>query len=302
MYKRFVLAAVLLTFMSLCFTSVYAASVTLRPGMNRPEVTKLQSDLKKLGYFSINPTGYYGSVTTAAVKNLQAHYNLEKDGIAGSNTFSLISRLLGNSMPVTSKSNAGKPVVSRSDVNRKFVVVIDPGHGGTESGAVYGSIYEKDLNFAIAQKLNKLLQASDVKTYITRDDDSYHGLYERSDLANNVNADLLISVHNNAGDSSITGSMSLYCSGKNNAKGNLSAYEFAAIVQKELNDSLGTKNLGVIPRPNLAVLRTANMPAVIAEVGYMSNTTELGRLETEAFQQKAAEALKNAVLKALNTI
>jgi len=58
--------------------------------------------------------------------------------------------------------------------------------------------------------------------------------------------------------------------------------------------------MGVIQRPNLAVLRTSNMPAVIAEVGYMSNSAELANLKTESFRQRAAEALRNAALQSLN--
>lgn len=302
MYKRFVFVAVLITALSLCFTSVSAASVTLKKGMSRPEVTKLQGNLKKLGFFGITPTGYYGNITVSSVKRLQARYGLETDGVVGSATSSLISKLLAKTTPVAAKPPAVKPVPSRGDVKREFIVVVDAGHGGADPGAVYGGVNEKDLNLSIAKKLNKLLEASGIMTYMTRTDDSFIDLYDISGLANKVNADLLISVHNNADSSSTKGSMSLYCPNKNNSKGNLTAYNFAAIVQKELYGELDTHNLGVIARPNLAILRTAEMPAVIAEVGYMTNKAELGRLETEAFRQKAAEALKNAVLEALGNI
>ena len=195
---------------------------------------------------------------------------------------------------------------SRGDYDRdyydqnSFAVVIDAGHGGLETGANYFGVMEKNLNLAISKKLNELLQAEGIKTYMTRTGDSTVSLYDRSGLANSVNADLFVSVHNNAGSAGTTGTMTLYYPGSSNSKGKLSAQAFASIVQSELVGMLGSKNLGVIARPNLAVLRTANMPAVIAEVGYMSNAGELTKLLKEDYQQKTAEALKNAVLKALN--
>lgn len=203
-----------------------------------------------------------------------------------------------NTSSTTNTSNS-----STKENARKFVVVIDAGHGGKETGAIAYGQYEKTLNWAIAKKLEPLLEASGIKTYMTREDDTYVGLYERSGLANSVNADLLISIHNNAGSSSTTaGSMSLYCEGSNGIKGKLTAKKFASIVQNELLYDLGTKNLGVINRPHLAVLRTAKMPAVLAEIKYMTNKTELESLKTSLFQEQAAKSLRDAVVLALNSI
>jgi N-acetylmuramoyl-L-alanine amidase len=186
---------------------------------------------------------------------------------------------------------------------KQFVVVIDPGHGGYETGASSAGLYEKDLNLDIAKKLNILLQDAGIKTYMTRTDDSYVDLYDRSGLANNVNADLFICIHNNADLSSkTTGTMSLYYPLSGHSKGNLTAKRFADIVENELTGDLVSKNLGIVERPHLAVLRTTKMPAVLAEVGYMTNKSELEKLTTSDYQQKSAEALKKAVVEALNEI
>jgi len=90
------------------------------------------------------------------------------------------------------------------------IVVIDAGHGGTQTGAVYGGVKEKDLNLSIAKKLNAKLKELGIVTYMTRNADTTLSLYARSDLANRNNADLLISIHNNAGLLKHTGSMTLY--------------------------------------------------------------------------------------------
>ncbi|WP_265443489.1 N-acetylmuramoyl-L-alanine amidase [Acetivibrio straminisolvens] len=197
--------------------------------------------------------------------------------------------------------NKPAEVPSRSGLkpNRTYKVVIDAGHGGSQSGAVYGGVKEKDLNLDIAKRLNALLKAEGIKTYMTRENDATVSLYARSALANNVGADLLVSVHNNAGNSKTSGSMTLYHPDSSKKKGNLTAYEFAQIVQKNLNKTLKSKDMGVIQRPNLAVLRTSNMPAVIAEIGYMTNSSELAKLKTDSYKQQAAEALRNAVLESL---
>jgi N-acetylmuramoyl-L-alanine amidase len=183
-----------------------------------------------------------------------------------------------------------------------FKVVIDPGHGGYETGAIVSGVKEKNLNLEISKKLNTYLKNSGVKTYMTRTTDKYVGLYERSGLANSVNADLFISIHNNTQpQTSISGSMTLYYPNGTNKNG-FNGYKFASIVQKNLNMKLGTDNKGIIERPHLAVLRTSKMPAVLVEVGYMTNKTELKKLLTDSYKEKAAKVLSDSVLEALKNL
>jgi len=186
---------------------------------------------------------------------------------------------------------------------KQYTVVVDAGHGGYETGAVSRGVKEKDLNLDTARRLVDLLKKNGIKTYMTRNSDTDVGLYERSGLANKLKADLFVSIHNNAeGNSSRSGTMTLYYPASGPTKGNLSGKRLATLVQRELVAKLGTNNLGIIPRPNLVVLRETDMPAVIAELGYMTNKAELGRLKTAQFKQNAVEALKNAILKALKEI
>jgi len=194
----------------------------------------------------------------------------------------------------------GRKITSRSsDIlrswNRTPVVVIDAGHGGRLPGAVYGRVKEADLNLDIAKRLDKLLREQGVKTYMTRDGDYHVGLYTRAALANRVNADLFVSIHNNAGNSKTSGSMTLYYNGC----GNFSGRDFAEIIQRELVNTLESRNLGIYSRPNLVVLRKTRMPAVIAEVAYMTNSSDMAKLKSQSFRQNAAEAIKNGIIKAL---
>ncbi|HEX3029349.1 MAG TPA: N-acetylmuramoyl-L-alanine amidase [Clostridia bacterium] len=217
------------------------------------------------------------------------HTNVKWDG-------STATAFVG-SIPATTGTSTSRG----GDDFRGRIVVIDAGHGGSESGAVEEGLQEKNFNLDIAKRLNTLLASAGIKTYMTRTDDSYVDLYDRSGLANKVNADLFISIHNNAVDnnSSVAGSMTLYYPSNDRAKNGVTPKGLATIVQNELTSSLGTKDLGIISRPNLAVLRTTNMPAIIAEIGYMTNHNELLRLESSDFRQQSAAALSKAVQKVL---
>ena len=108
---------------------------SLKEGMNGSRVTQLQKDLKKLGYFSVSPTGYYGSLTKTSVKKFQKAYGLTQDGIAGNGTLTKISKLLGT------KASATAETASRgsSDRNGNYLV---SWYGGAENILKKGGIAE----------------------------------------------------------------------------------------------------------------------------------------------------------------
>jgi N-acetylmuramoyl-L-alanine amidase len=138
-------------------------------------------------------------------------------------------------------------------------VVIDPGHGGSNPGAVYGNVNEKDLNLKVSKILKDKLTASGVTVYMTRTDDRDVGLYTRAEIANKLNADLFISIHHNASpNTSAQGIMTLYYPTANDKVFN--GKKLAQIVQKHLVNSLKTRDWGIIPRPNLVVIRQTRMP------------------------------------------
>lgn len=172
------------------------------------------------------------------------------------------------------------------------LVVIDSGHGGSDPGAQYGGLNEKDLNLNIALKVNDILKSKNIITYMTRDDDTFIPLHTRADIANNLNAALFLSIHNNAYNSSEYGTETLYFPGTTGSS-------FARIVQDTLVNALGTNDRGIIQRPNLVVLNSTKMPAVIAEIAYLTNTDDRSKLMDESFLQKTAEALADAVIRAL---
>ncbi len=185
-----------------------------------------------------------------------------------------------------------------TELQMKKTVVVDPGHGGSDPGAVAGKYKEKDLNLQVAKILKEMLADAGVTVYLTRAEDKYVGLYERAAIANNLKADLLVSIHHNASpNTSVTGLMSLYYPTSNNQ--GMNGQKLAQIIQKNMVSVLKTKDWGIIPRPNLVVLRETRMPAVIAELGYMTNKAEMERMAAYEFQKQAAQSLFNGIMEAL---
>lgn len=184
--------------------------------------------------------------------------------------------------------------IDREKKEEKKVIVIDAGHGGKDPGAVFSSVYEKNLNLDIAKRLRKLLIAKGYEVIMTRTNDTFIELAERAEIANKNNADLFISIHNNSMPSGYSGVMTLYST--RDANNEFSSRDFADKVQANILKSLGTKNIGARERDNLVVLNKTTMPAVLVEVGCMSDSTELKQLKKATFRQKAAQGIYNAII------
>ena len=112
-----------------------SSSGALKEGMSGSRVTQMQNDLKKLGYFSASPTGYFGSLTKTAVKKFQKAYGLGQDGVAGNSTLTKISKLLGT------KTSTTKETASRGSVDRTGGYLVS-WYGGAENIFGKGDIAE----------------------------------------------------------------------------------------------------------------------------------------------------------------
>lgn len=182
------------------------------------------------------------------------------------------------------------------------LVVIDAGHGGIDPGACKGTAYEKDINLQIALNLEKLLEAKNINVFMLRQDDTFVGLYDRPYIANALNATLFLCIHNNSIDSTkVSGTETLYYP-ENEGDTSFTGEKFARLVQDSLISKLNTVNRKTIERPGLVVLRHTKMPAALSEIGFLTNPTDLKNLLSEAFQQKTAEALCDAIVKSLEQL
>jgi N-acetylmuramoyl-L-alanine amidase len=164
--------------------------------------------------------------------------------------------------------------------------VIDPGHGGTDPGAVKDGVYEKDINLDIALRLRQLLDASGARTVMTRSDDSSVQLSERSRVANEAVPDAIISIHCNST------TWDIFPSGTESYYFNTVPYsqELAALVHTCVVRELQLMDRKV-RRGDYHMVRETSAPAVLVEVGFMSNGVDLQKLRDPEFRQKAATGM-----------
>lgn len=193
------------------------------------------------------------------------------------------------------------------------VVVIDPGHGGTDPGMTGNGIIEKNKTLEITKAVKKYFdQEKTMKVYYTRLADtvphmtagsvgvknSSMSLAPRYNLANSVEADLFISIHVNSWISSSTnGTETLYSSSNNRTnEWGMSSKELATRIHKEMLAVIGRADRGVKVRNNLAVLRSTKMPAVLIETAFATNKKDAEILNTKV--DEMAEAIYKVTVQA----
>jgi len=171
-------------------------------------------------------------------------------------------------------------------------VAIDAGHGGRDPGAVFQGRQEKDDVLKLALAVGDLLKQAGVEVVYTRTEDVYDTPYQKAVIANENDADFLVSLHRNAVP--IAGSASgietlVY------ADRGIPA-QMARAINSELQ-ALGFNNRGVIERPNLAILRRSQMPAVLVEAGFIDNEGDNDKFDQEF--DSIARAIADGILSAI---
>ena len=146
------------------------------------------------------------------------------------------------------------------------LVVLDAGHGGANPGAVYEGRQEKDDALALTLAIGAILEEQGVDVYYTRTTDIYESPYQKAEEGNRTGADYFVSIHRNSSPypNQYSGVESLVY----NRYGR--AAQMAARINERLEE-VGFINLGVNERPNLVVLNSTQMPAVLVEVGFINN-------------------------------
>jgi N-acetylmuramoyl-L-alanine amidase len=172
---------------------------------------------------------------------------------------------------------------------RPYVVVLDAGHGGSDPGAksVTGH-WEKDFNLTIVRKVRELLpDGENLRLVLTRDDDTYPTLDERIELANFLGADLFISVHANSHKSRSTNGTETYYTHDY-------SLPLAEVMHSHILKATGFKDNGV-RTAGFKVTKYTTMPAVLLEIGYLSNSGDAKKLFTASVQKRVAEAIVRGI-------
>lgn len=179
------------------------------------------------------------------------------------------------------------------------ILVLDAGHGGTDGGSSGNGVVEKTVNLTQTLAIMNYIQAnSDIKIYMTREEDTYPGLRDRTNMANEIEADMFVSVHNNSHTATSKGTEVLYYPSTTDGR----SKQMAQIALDHIIAECGTYNRGVKSRPDLVVLNTSKMPAILLEGAFISNPTEAALLASSSFNQTYARAVGNAIIEMFNTI
>ena len=184
------------------------------------------------------------------------------------------------------------------------VVMLDPGHGGYDPGAITSQgVYEKSINLQIAQKVKEMLGPSGIAVFLTREEDIDYApdgvkgnntkkqidLNHRIDIANEAKANVFVSLHVNAtATGQNSGAETFYHYKSESGKG------LAVLIQQELIKIQGMNRRSAKPG-NFYVIKNTSMPAVIVEVGYLSSPKEQKKLQQSWYQEQLSRAIAKGI-------
>lgn len=226
------------------------------------------------------------------------------------------------------------PVAAISSAHKKMRIVVDPGHGGKDPGALRSRVREKDLNLAVGKELYKLLKKGNFEVKITRDNDTFIPLSERSKLSNNFKADLFVSVHTNSSKNRNANGFEVYFRSEkatDKEAAETAALENEAMQYEEVhynfvdallqslakneyinessklagyvrNEVYKQPGIGIavnknssVRQANFYVLKGVQSPAILVEMGYISSSKDRGRLTQGGVQKKMAQGIYNGI-------
>ncbi|WP_318507238.1 N-acetylmuramoyl-L-alanine amidase [Bacillus sp. T3] len=202
----------------------------------------------------------------------------------------------------------GEAVSEKNAFKQPNTVFIDPGHGGTDPGAIFGSYHEADLNLAVAKKVQSILSARGLIVYMSRYGNTTVELLNRSIMANNTGADIFVSIHTNStasGETSASGIESYYYQDQgiapkingamhNNPERISKSVTLTNLMQGKMIGYTGAVNRGTQGQ-SFSVVREAAMPASLIEMGFINNSSDRQKLFTDAYQNKLALAIADGI-------
>jgi N-acetylmuramoyl-L-alanine amidase len=194
------------------------------------------------------------------------------------------------------------------------VVVLDPGHGGQDSGAMYAGVLEKDLTLEIAQRVDRLLQAQGLATVLTRVGDSYVSLTDRAAVTNRARDCIFVSIHFNEGNKKLSGGVETYYA-EHQIAPVASAISWLPFLQTAAPAAPSTESqslAGFIQEAMVArtqavnrgtkagqffVIANVRAPAVLVEGGFLSSKEEMAKLANGDYREQMAEAISDGILR-----
>lgn len=189
----------------------------------------------------------------------------------------------------------------------KQTIFLDPGHGGSDPGATAGGYTEANLNLTVAKKVESLLVARGYIVYMSRTGDTALSLLERSQMANNLNTDIFISIHHNSSvEKTANGIESYYYEYNpsypskinedmhNNPDRINKSITLTDLIHENMVDYTGAYDRGT-DGSSFSVVRESSMPSTLLELGFISNDGERQKLVTDSYQNTLAKAIADGI-------
>lgn len=181
----------------------------------------------------------------------------------------------------------------------RIKIVLDAGHGGTDSGAISTidkTVTEKALNLDMIERLNERFLMLGYDVILTRSEDEYIRLLDRARISNTSDADIFLSIHfNSTTNSTSKGIEVLYASEKNVIIKSVEQVHLAKAIQKELIESTGSTNRGVKNRADLIVLNKTKNVAALCELGFLTNREDMENITSSSYLDTMADAIVRGV-------
>ena len=257
---------------------------------------------KKQGWKKENNIWYYYNEDGTLARNKWAgNYWLGSDGKMATNAW------VDNGRYYVDANGAWVKDASK-DKNTKRSIFLDPGHGGSDSGAVSGGVREKDLTLSVYNKVSSKLASLGYTVLTSRNVDKDVDLVDRADQANKANADMLLSIHFNAGGRGIARGIETYYyqatadrvpkinkENHNNPERLERSRKLANKVQQNLLYQTGANDRGV-KRASFTVLRETSIPSILVELGFIDNPEERNKIKTNEYQERLANGIVDGIV------
>ena len=257
---------------------------------------------KKQGWKKENNVWYYYNEDGTLARNKWAgNYWLGSDGKMATNAW------VDNGRYYVDANGAWVKDASK-DKNTKRSIFLDPGHGGSDSGAVSGGVREKDLTLSVYNKVSSKLATLGYTVLTSRNVDKDVDLVDRADQANKANADMLLSIHFNAGGRGIARGIETYYyqatadrvpkinkENHNNSERLERSRKLANKVQQNLLYQTGANDRGV-KRASFTVLRETSIPSILVELGFIDNPEERNKIKTNEYQERLANGIVDGIV------
>lgn len=208
-------------------------------------------------------------------------------------------------LQLSNRATRPQPDVQTTPPEGPFaLVVLDPGHGGKDSGTLIGGMSEKDVTLDVARRTERLLQSQGVNTLLTRTSDTYVSLADRAALANTQRKCVFVSIHFDAAKPTATGVETYYAAHQVSwlpflqlaslDSLNTESRSLAAMIQEALVAHTRAVNRGT-SRQQFFVITNTRHPAVLVEGGFLTNADDMNKLGTDQYREQIATAISDGV-------